>query len=148
MSANTTLALLTGRAGAAVATAGLELATVLLEDVFEIAAPEVLGADADELESVTVFPEFAFATEVLLPEFSALFDSEDFVLLERTGTVFSDAPAPSEALVADPVEVFVLGLASERTALAPASGCFEFSAVVEDATEFFDSVGAGIGVAL
>ena len=87
--------MLTGRAGAAAATAGLELATVLLVDVFEVAAPEVLGAGADELATVTVFPEFAFATEVFLPEFSAPFVSEDFVLLERTGTVFSDEPAAS-----------------------------------------------------
>jgi hypothetical protein len=124
----------------------LELATVLLEDAFEVAVPEVLGAGVDELETATVLPEFVFATEVLLPVLSALFVSEDFVLLERAGTVFTDELAASEALLADPVEVFVLGLACECATFGAASGCFEFSAVVEDATEFFNSVDAGMVV--
>jgi hypothetical protein len=131
-----------------VATAGLELATALLEVVFEVATPEVLGVGADELETVTVFPECAFATKVLLSVLSALFESEDFVLLERTGTDFADEPVPSEALLADPVEVFVLGLVGECTAFDAASVCFELGAVVEDATEFFDSVDAGTVVVL
>jgi hypothetical protein len=147
LSANTTIALLTGRAGAAVATAGLELAAALLEDVFEVAALEVLGVGKDELETVTVFSEFPFATEVFLSLLSALFESEDFGLLERTDTDFADEPVPSEVLAADPVEVFVLGLVDEYTAFGAASGCFEFNAVAEDGTAF-DSIGAGIVVVL
>jgi|HubBroStandDraft_6_1064221.scaffolds.fasta_scaffold03673_4 hypothetical protein len=141
LSANTTLALRTGRAGAAAATADLELATVF--DVFEVADPEALGAVADELETVTVFPEFALATEFLLLELSALFDSEDFVLLERTVTVFADDLVPSSALVVESVELFALGLLGECAAPDPASGCFESNAVGEDATAF-DSTGVEI----
>jgi hypothetical protein len=122
----------------------LELATVLLEDVFEVAVPEPLGAVADE--TVTVFPELAFVTEFLLPELSALLESEDFVLLERTGTTFADEPVPSEVLVVDAMEVFALGSFGECVVFDWTSGCFEFNAVGEDATTF-DSTGAGIVVA-
>jgi hypothetical protein len=101
----------------------------------------------DELETATVLPEFVFATEVLLPLLSALFVSEDFVLLERTGTAFTDEPVAGEALLADAVDIFVLGLAGEWATFGAASGCFEFSAAVEDATEFFNSVDAGMVVA-
>jgi hypothetical protein len=146
LSANTTLALLTGRAGATAATDGLELATVLLEDVFEVAVPAALGAGADEFETVTVFPELALAAEFLLSELSALFDLEDFVLLERTVTVFADDLVPSDALAVEPVEVFVLGLPGECAVLGWASGCFESDAVGDDATAF-DSTGAEIFVA-
>lgn len=101
----------------------------------------------DELETATVLPEFVFATEVLLPLLSALFVSEDFVLLERTGTAFTDEPVAGEALLADPIDGFVLGLAGECATFGAASGCFEFSAAVEDATEFFNSLDAGMVVA-
>src|ERR1700734_732640 len=102
LSANA-LALLTGRAGAAAGAgaAGLELATVLLEDVFEVAVPEVLDAVADEFDTATVLPEFVFATEFLEAALSALFESEDFPLLERTGKVFAGEPVPLEVLVAE-----------------------------------------------
>jgi hypothetical protein len=146
LSANTTLALLTGRVGAAAVAAGLELATFLLEDVFEIAVPEALGAVAEELETATVFPEFAFAPEFLLPELSTPFESEDFVLLERTGAVFAGEPVPLDALVVEAVEVFELDLVGECGVFGRASGCFEINAMGEDATAF-DSTGTGIVLA-
>jgi hypothetical protein len=148
LSANA-LALLTGRAGAAAGAgaAGLELATVLLEDVFEVAVPEVLDAVADEFDTATVLPEFVFATEFLEAALSALFESEDFPLLERTGKVFAGEPVPLEVLVADAVEVFVLGLVGKWAAFDWASGCFEFNAVAESGTAF-DSTGTGSVAAL